>query len=62
MASQGLWLAAAGSLEMLGFNTFIYIWAAGLLFFGVNIVCMKALIVHHHWAPALREDGSVRAE
>eukprot|EP01044_Picomonas_judraskeda_P020340 COSAG03_NODE_4496_length_1531_cov_8.043994_3_plen_68_part_00 len=36
---KALWLAAAGGLEMLGINTFLCIWVAGLLFFGVNILC-----------------------
>lgn len=57
--SQALWLAAAGALEMLGINTFIYIWMAGLIFFGVNILCMRALILHHHNAPVLNSDGSM---
>ena len=57
--SQGLWLAAAGALEMLGINTFLYVWAAGLLFFGVNIVCMRALMAHHRVAPVLNVDGSM---
>jgi phosphatidylinositol glycan class M len=57
--AQALWLAAAGALEMLGINTFLYIWAAGLVFFGVNIVCMRTLMTHHCNAPVLNSDGSM---
>ena len=42
--SQSVWLFAAYLLEFKGFNSFYYIWAAGLVFFGVNIKILVDLI------------------
>lgn len=45
--SQALWLFAAYMLEFQGLNSFISIWFCGLLFFIVNIVILKDMIVHY---------------
>jgi len=45
--SQGLWLTAAYYLEFEGMNTFVFVWAAGVVFFLVNIVILNQLIRHH---------------
>ncbi|PRP86572.1 GPI mannosyltransferase 1-like [Planoprotostelium fungivorum] len=46
--SQGVWLWYAYRLEFLGEQTFLQIWMAGVLFFGVNILILCQFISHHN--------------
>ncbi|XP_033755931.1 GPI mannosyltransferase 1-like [Pecten maximus] len=41
---QGLWLLPAYGLEFEGFNTFIYIWSAGLVFFFINVYIVTNIL------------------
>lgn len=48
--SQGLWLTSAYYLEFEGVNTFVFVWAASVVFFIVNIVILCQLIGHYNQA------------
>ncbi|OQR83889.1 hypothetical protein ACHHYP_14175 [Achlya hypogyna] len=45
------WLYWAFGLEIMGQNTFFWVWVAGLVFFVVNIALMIAFNTHHNHAP-----------
>lgn len=45
--SQAIWLLMAYMLEFQGFNTFIFLWISGLLFFAVNVKSLIHIIRHY---------------
>eukprot|EP00117_Sycon_ciliatum_P007018 scpid65544/ scgid10299/ GPI mannosyltransferase 1; GPI mannosyltransferase I; Phosphatidylinositol-glycan biosynthesis class M protein len=51
-ASQGLWLAAAYFLEFEGYNTFLFIWMASLIFFCSNAFILATVLAHHTVTPS----------
>ncbi|TMS34554.1 hypothetical protein L596_002120 [Steinernema carpocapsae] len=50
--SQGLWLAAAYSLEFRGYNAFMYIWTVSLLLLGANVYIINQLRAAHSFKHA----------
>lgn len=48
---QGLWLASAYFLEFQGYNTFLLIWLAGLLFYSINVYVLVKIVRSHHFRP-----------
>ena len=44
VATQGMWLYYAYGFEMLGQNTFVQMWIATLLFFGVNVYILGEIV------------------
>jgi phosphatidylinositol glycan class M len=50
--AQAAWLAAAGLLELHGYNTFLWIWLAGIAFFAANIACLVTLVQNHRYTKA----------
>lgn len=45
--TQALWLSQAYRLEMLGEATYLNVWAAGIIFFGVNCWVLGEVIRSH---------------
>ncbi|KAL9975674.1 hypothetical protein ACROYT_G012860 [Oculina patagonica] len=54
-AGQALWLTAAYYLEFEGMNTFVFVWAAGVVFFIVNIVILNQLVRNYKMKPVVNK-------
>lgn len=52
-AAEFHWLGWAYQLEFLGLNSFLQVWAAGVLFFVANIGGLAQLIRHHEFVPTM---------
>ena len=57
---QGLWLLPAYYLEFQGYNTFIYIWTAGIVFFLINVHIVVRIIQNHSFQPTLMNGTSTK--
>lgn len=47
IVSQAIWLLTAYTLEFQSFNSFIFLWVSGLLFFAINVKILVD-IIHHY--------------
>ncbi|KAI8351486.1 PIG-M-domain-containing protein [Choanephora cucurbitarum] len=59
-AGQACWLYYAYGLEFLGQNTFLSLWAAGVVFFVINCWIIVEFIYQHHYEPIYGSSGRVR--